>query len=508
LFSCLSTLPAYAYNNDYGSSPAYDSYSQSWQSYKQQNNINTQPTYQQTWWNSAVNSIGNFFSGVTQAVTNFVTNVGNFFNNIVTSVQNFFVKTPDIKANQATAPPDLASIQSSGVINHAPTLDSSRSLSVPSQDGTYRNERTDTATKTKDNPYAYLTAEKACYDPRAAGLPEMSDAYQAIVKEYAARDQWVAQRKVQSVDVGAIGQSPVALDASSAVPAIDQPVAIPKNTINQDTVKTITPLQVTPAQPDIIPVGSREVLSAAPSTVKNTLITVESHDNIQYILDKEVTGIDRNTALTNIKTAFAGHNDLSQVSLGNKIAEYMGVVGREKIVDSVLNFFAKGASDALDLCGVKNFIQTSVNPTYKTITAFDSQRFCDIYRDFDKAINNGYDVDHGYISTRYTPGKIENFINNAMTTAFSHIPIVGNINLGAPNIGDYVHVARFVTVDSLGYYRMTELTYNYGTFKDPGGNYHEGATFADLKVYRSELPGDSNAWSDYIVEKHERVPLL
>ena len=262
---------AHAWDNNYSQDNTYDSYSQNWQNYKQQNNINTQPAYQQSWWNSAINNIGNFFSGVTQAVTNFVSNVGNFFNNIVTSVQNFFVKTPDIKANQATAPPtkDINTEQTRGLDTGIDkSLSNKNNLSDTAQRDTYKTQTTQ-----KDNPYAYLTAEKACYDPRAAGLSQFSSDYQAIEAEYAARDKWVASQQTQQNGEGKladVAQSPLT-SVSSASQITGQgsqppvmPVQQPNQAIakpNSDTapIETITPLQMKPAQADVIPAGSREV---------------------------------------------------------------------------------------------------------------------------------------------------------------------------------------------------------------------------------------------------------
>jgi hypothetical protein len=270
-------LPAHAWDNDYQATNTYDNYSQSWQNYKQQNNINTQPVYQQSWWNSAVNSVSNFFADVGSAVNNVLNNIGNFFTSVYNNVYDFFIKPSETKTNLATAPPvGKDAVSDAGVINHAPTLDTKQNLSTNISD-TVKADSYKTQTTQKDNPYAYLTAEKACYDPRAAGLPEMSDAYQAIVKEYDARDKWVADQQAQSegklVDstVGA-GLAPARTqdsDAINRVSTISQPAAISKNTLDQNTVKTITPLQATPAQPDIIPVGSREVLNAQEPYVKN-----------------------------------------------------------------------------------------------------------------------------------------------------------------------------------------------------------------------------------------------
>ena len=256
LFLCAGILPAHAWNNDYQGVNTYDNYSQSWQNYKQQNNINTQPAYQQSWWNSAINSIGNFFSNATQAVTNFVNNAGNFFTSVYNNVHDFFIKIPEIKANLATAPPSIETKDATpdaGVINHAPTLDSSSSLSVPpnaSAGGTYRNEHNQSA---KDNPYAYLTAEKACYDPRAAGLSQFSSQYQAIEAEYAARDKWVASQQTQPNDEGKLADTKPAevLDSTKPLQGVDQP-----QQLNQKDISVIAPVQITHPDPSIMPAES------------------------------------------------------------------------------------------------------------------------------------------------------------------------------------------------------------------------------------------------------------
>lgn len=277
LFSLGGVFPAHTWNDDYQASNTYDSYSQPWQTFKQQNNINTQPVYHQSWWSSTINSISNFLADGGSAINNALNSVGNFFTTVCNNVHDFFIKPPDTNVGAGQAPPvGKDAVLDAGVLNHAPTLDTKQNLSTNISD-TAKTDAYKTQTTQKDNPYAYLTAEKACYDPRAAGLPEMSDAYQAIVKEYAARDQWVAEQQGQSE--GKLVDSPVGAGlapsrvqdpgAASQVSTISQPTTIPKNTINQDTVKTITPLQATPAQADIISVGSREVLNAQESHSKD-----------------------------------------------------------------------------------------------------------------------------------------------------------------------------------------------------------------------------------------------
>ena len=269
LTSFLLAPCASAWNNDYSPSQSYDSYSQSWQNYKQQNNINTQTAYQQSWWNSAINSIGNFFSSVGNFVSNVVTNIGNFCTNIYNNVHDFFIKTPEIKANLATAPPT----KEPDAINRVSTSsDITKSLSD-------RNNINDTAkadtykaqTNQKNNPYAYLTAEKACYDPRAAGLSQFSSQYQAIEAEYAARDKWVASQQTQQAGEGKL--------ADAGVKTIPEPPVNDTNivSINQKDISVIAPAQVTHPDPSIMPAESwdrvKQTLPVDNTAPKQTILT-------------------------------------------------------------------------------------------------------------------------------------------------------------------------------------------------------------------------------------------
>ena len=89
IFSLVLANSGYAWNNDYQSSQNYDSYSQSWNSYKQQNNIKTEAYVQQSWWSKTITNVGNFFSSAANTISKIATNVGSFFTNAQTALKIF-----------------------------------------------------------------------------------------------------------------------------------------------------------------------------------------------------------------------------------------------------------------------------------------------------------------------------------------------------------------------------------------------------------------------------------
>jgi len=103
---------AHAWDNNYSQDNTYDSYSQSWDNYKQQNNINTQQAAQQSWIDNAYNWVSNVAKNISDAICNFASNVvvpaydavKNFVSNVCTTIGNYFnppeTKTSTIKTEE------------------------------------------------------------------------------------------------------------------------------------------------------------------------------------------------------------------------------------------------------------------------------------------------------------------------------------------------------------------------------------------------------------------------
>ncbi|MBU1122102.1 MAG: hypothetical protein KKF54_05370, partial [Candidatus Omnitrophica bacterium] len=236
----------------------------------------------------------------------------------------------------------------------------------------------------------------------------------------------------------------------------------------------------------------------------------DPENDIPFILDKEVKNIDNDTILINAKLAFSIHEDQLADNLVDKLKEYCEVLVREKIVDSTINFFTKYKilSYLFDLTGIKDTIQSEINPTYNTITSIDSERIYNIWEEFDQTVKNGFLTAYEYTSIKYEPSLTEDMMNKAIEGAFKLIPLLGEINTGMPDKGEVVHISRFQTVDSNDYYRIVELRYNYGTFKDPSGRLREGTKYVDFKVYRAENPNDYSLSRGYFIEEHIRAPIF
>ena len=102
----------HAWDNNYSQDNTYDSYSQSWDNYKQQNNINTQQAAQRSWIDNAYNWVSNVAKNISDTICNFASNVvapaydavKNFVSNICTTVSNYFnppeTKTATIKTEE------------------------------------------------------------------------------------------------------------------------------------------------------------------------------------------------------------------------------------------------------------------------------------------------------------------------------------------------------------------------------------------------------------------------
>jgi hypothetical protein len=87
----------YAWNNDYKSSSNYESYSQSWQSYKEQNNIKTETAYvQQSWYQKLGGWLYNAADTMGRAIINFAVKVYDVTKNFIVNIYNKLTGTPAI----------------------------------------------------------------------------------------------------------------------------------------------------------------------------------------------------------------------------------------------------------------------------------------------------------------------------------------------------------------------------------------------------------------------------
>jgi hypothetical protein len=224
-------LSAYAYNNDYHSSTYQDSYSQSWQSYKQQNNIKTETYVQQSWWSKTVTNVNNFLANIGAAINRTLNNIGSFFTNAYNSIKNIFVKAPVGDASQAVAR------------DVSPLADASmRKQDAMNRVSTKIDTNQDTASKTRDVAKPDIAGVKRKKEP------ELAIAYFARV---------INAKKSQSSEVG-VGDG----DASRVVV---RNVSSFAETINQKDVSIISPKTFIHKDPGIMPVGPIQSVVWQPS---------------------------------------------------------------------------------------------------------------------------------------------------------------------------------------------------------------------------------------------------
>jgi hypothetical protein len=162
--------------SDYRVNPGYDGYSQSWQSYKQQNPVKTNANATFNGASNVWEKIGNWFSSAVSSMGNFLKNVAvntyravkNFSINIYNNVHNFFVKAPDIRINTATAPPRVSAattgieqnIANTGGINSIVKTESGKSPIPAEQYIAKASGQKPSATPDATNIPAYAIQEK------------------------------------------------------------------------------------------------------------------------------------------------------------------------------------------------------------------------------------------------------------------------------------------------------------------------------------------------------------
>jgi len=315
---------AYALNNDYQSSTSYDSYSQSWQSYKQQNNIKTENYVQQSWWSKTFSNVTNLLADIGASINKALNNIASFFTSAYNSIKNVFVKTPEIKTNLDTAPPKDINASSTKNIN----TDLNKSLSN-------KNTTIDTA-KTqgtqKNNPYANLV-DKPWNDPRAVGVPQISPVYQKIEAEYAARDKWVADQqgegkladtKPMDVRVGA-----------GLAPAQSQDIAA----ISQQDVAVISPMQITHPDPGIMPAERWE-------NIKNTQIVRDAEQSQNHLSQAKTLVAD---TIKFTKEDWKNNNNLVDSSGKGFIEGFARDVKNEDLYTPVQKFFQEKSNQLNDV---------------------------------------------------------------------------------------------------------------------------------------------------------------
>jgi hypothetical protein len=110
------------------------------------------------------------------------------------------------------------------------------------------------------------------------------------------------------------------------------------------------------------------------------------------------------------------------------------------------------------------------------------------------------------VAVEYDPSQTEEYVDNFLATAFSQIPIIGNLNLGLPKPGEVMHVVRFKTIDEYGFIRVGEFNFTWGSYQD-GDRIRMGPVNTSLVVYKSVAP-QTEVYEERPEESTGIVPLI